>query len=95
MLEPSEQAAPHLREGAARYEAKDHAGARRAFEAALAVQPDLTPARFNLAVIYRELEENAAAESLFGDVIASGEILAESFNNLGILAVRGATVLKA
>ena len=88
MLEPSEQAAPHLREGAALYEAKDHAGARRAFEAALAVQPDLTPARFNLAVIYRELEENAAAESLFGDVIASGEILAESYNNLGILAVR-------
>ncbi len=88
MLEPSEQAAPHLQTGAALYEAKDHEGARRAFEAALAAQPDLTPARFNLGVICRELEENAAAESLFHEVIASGEIMAESYNNLGILAVR-------
>ncbi len=88
MLEPTAQAAPHLQTGAALYEARDHEGARLAFEAALAAQPDLTPARFNLGVICRELEENSAAESLFREVIASGEILAESYNNLGILAVR-------
>lgn len=88
MLEPSEQAAPHLQTGAALYAAGDREGARRAFAAALAAQPNLTPAKFNLAVICRELEENAAAESLFAEVIASGEILAESYNNLGILAVR-------
>lgn len=88
MLEPSEQAATHLHTGAALYEAQDLEGARVAFEAALAVQPDLTPARFNLAVICREFEENDQAETLFREVIAAREIEAEAYNNLGILAVR-------
>lgn len=88
MLEPCWQAQPHMAAGAALYEQGDLAEAKRSFESALAVQADLSPAKFNLAVIYREEEENETAERLFREVIASGDILAESFNNLGILAVR-------
>ena len=88
MLEASELAAPYMQRGAALYQQRDLQGARRAFESALAVQADLSPARFNLGVICRDLEENRAAESWFNEVIAEGEILADSFNNLGILAVR-------
>lgn len=88
MLEPNSLALPHMSSGAASYEQKDWQTARHAFESALAVQPDLTPAKFNLAVIAREQEENDRAETFFHEVIASGEILAESYNNLGILAVR-------
>ena len=77
-----------MQTGAACYESRDYEGAQRAFEAALAAQPDLTPARFNLAVIFRELEQNEAAENLFQEVLKSGELSAETHNNLGILAAR-------
>jgi hypothetical protein len=88
VIDASELAQPHMQTGAVLYEQRDLEGARRAFQAALAVQGDLIPARFNLAVICRELEENDLAESLFHEVIAAGEILADAYNNLGILSVR-------
>ena len=64
VLDPSESAAPHMQLGAAAYEKKDLATARDAFTTALSLQPGLTPAKFNLAVISRELEENDHAEVL-------------------------------
>jgi len=88
VIDASESAQPHMQSGAALYQQRDLVGARREFAAALAVQPNLSPARFNLGVICRELEENDEAQLLFEEVIAAGEILAESYNNLGILAVR-------
>lgn len=88
VLNPSPTAAPYLQQGAADYEQHDLAAARQAFESALAVQPDLTSAKFNLGVICRDLEENETAESYFRRVVAEGELLAEAHNNLGILASR-------
>jgi tetratricopeptide (TPR) repeat protein len=88
MLDASTQAQPYMQAGAALYQNRDLEGARQAFKSALAVQPDLTPAKFNLAVIYREWEHNETALALFREVIDSGEIVAEAVNNLGILAVR-------
>lgn len=88
VLEANPIAQPHLRSGAALYEQGKLAEASQAFGSALASQPDLSPARFNLGVICRDLEENEAAESHFRELIAAGEILPESYNNLGILASR-------
>ncbi len=88
MLEPSSMAAPHMQTGSACYAQRDFEGAHQEFTAALAVQPDLSPAKFNLGVVSRDLEENDAAEKWFLEVIAAGEVLADCYNNLGILAVR-------
>jgi tetratricopeptide (TPR) repeat protein len=88
MIDISPEAQPFMQRGGVLYAQQDYEGARQEFAAALAVQADLTPAKFNLAVIMRELEENESAEAMFHEVIASGEIVAESENNLGILAVR-------
>ncbi|MFK8113421.1 MAG: tetratricopeptide repeat protein [Rubripirellula sp.] len=88
MLDPIPAAQPYMQDGAAKFAQQDFQGARIAFESALGVQPNLTPAKFNLAVMHRELEENQEAEKLFREVIESGEILPESYNNLGILDVR-------
>ncbi len=88
MIEPTELAAPHMQRGSLLYEQKDLRGARQEFQAALAAQANLTPAKFNLGVICRDLEENDAAESWFGEVIDAGELVADAKNNLGILAVR-------
>jgi hypothetical protein len=77
-----------MQRGARLYQQRDLAGALQAFEAALAIQPDLSPARFNIAVICRDLERNDTARALFEQLIAAGEITAESFNNLGVLAMR-------
>ncbi|MCG8652294.1 MAG: tetratricopeptide repeat protein [Pirellulales bacterium] len=88
MINASEQAAVHLQRGSQRYQQGDLAGARQAFQAALAVQPDLSPARFNLGVVCRELEENESARLYFEQLLDRGELLADAYNNLGILAVR-------
>ena len=88
MTEISPEAQPFMQRGGALYAQKDYLGAREEFSAALAVQANLTPAKFNLAVVLRDLEENESAEAMFHEVIASGEIVAESKNNLGILAIR-------
>lgn len=88
VLQASQKADPHMQAGAACYQARDLEGAIREFSTALAAQPDLTPATFNLAVVCRDLEQNEKARELFQRVIASGEILADAHNNLGILAVR-------
>jgi len=87
-LEPNASAAPHMQRGASAYAAKDWSGARVAFAAALAEQPDLTPAKFNLGVACRDLELNDEAERWFREVLDGGEIVADAYNNLGILAVR-------
>lgn len=89
MIDANELAQPHMQMGAALYQQRDLHGARQAFEQALAMQPDLSPARFNLGVICRDLEENQRASQYFNELVAAGEILAETHNNLGVLAVRG------
>ena len=88
MLDVSPQAQPYMQRGAEFYERGELEPALTEFQAALQLQPDLASAKFNIAVILRESERNEEAEQLFRDVIASNEIEAESYNNLGILAVR-------
>lgn len=88
VLEANALAAPHMTVGAQCYAAKDLTGALAAFQAAAEAQPDLTPAKFNLGIVYRDLEQNEESERWLREVLASGEIVADAYNNLGILAVR-------
>ncbi len=88
MIEPNEAAAPWMQQGALLYQQSQLSAARDAFQEALSLQPELTPARFNLGVICRDLEENDAAQVWFEETIRSGEIVADATNNLGLLAVR-------
>ena len=88
MLDASAAAQPFLHAGSLKYQQGDLLAAREDFQNAISVQPDLTPALFNLGVICRDLEENDEAKKFFHDVLHRGEIVAESHNNLGILDAR-------
>lgn len=77
-----------MQSGATLYQQGQLAEARKSFTAALTLQPDLSPAKFNIAIICRDLGEDDEAESLFRQLLDVGEIVADSKNNLGILAAR-------
>lgn len=88
VLTPNPNAAPHMQQGAALYNAGSLTSAKEAFHLALQSQPELTIAKFNLGIVCRDLEQNSEASDWFKQVLDSGEITAETWNNLGILAVR-------
>jgi TPR repeat/Tetratricopeptide repeat len=75
----------HWKAGNASYERGDLEAARDHFAQALAVSPDFAPARYNLAVVHRDLENWEAAWILFIDVIARNKNAAAAFNNLAIV----------
>ncbi len=83
-----ETLADHLKLGGEAYERGDLAAARVHFEKALAIDPGANMARYNLGVVYRDLEMDQEAWIHFIDVIARDGRAAGAFNNLAILEER-------
>jgi TPR repeat/Glycosyltransferase family 9 (heptosyltransferase) len=75
----------HWNAGNACYARGDLDAARDHFAQALAVTPDSVPARYNLGVVHRDLENWEAAWILFIDVIARDKNAAAAYNNLAIV----------
>ena len=71
--------------GNACYERGDLGAARDHFARALGIAPDSVPARYNLGVVHRDLENWEAAWILFIDVIARDRNAAAAYNNLAIV----------
>jgi len=84
----SEGFADHLQAGGESYERGDLAAARGHFERALQLDPNSILARYNLGVVYRDLELSEAAWIEFLEVIARDPRVAGAFNNLAILEER-------
>ena len=59
--------------------------AREHFAQALAIAPGSVPARYNLGVVHRDLENWETAWILFIDVIARDRNAAAAYNNLAIV----------
>ena len=75
----------HWNAGNACYERGDLDAALHHFTQALQVVPDSVPARYNLGVVHRDLENWEAAWILFIDVIARDRNAAAAYNNLAIV----------
>ncbi len=84
----SETLADHLKLGGEAYERGDLGVARAQFEKALALDPGSNVARYNLGVVYRDLEMDQEAWVHFIDVLARDGRAAGAFNNLAILEER-------
>ncbi|MCD0458149.1 tetratricopeptide repeat protein [Roseiconus lacunae] len=82
------KALEEMKRGCNLYEQGRLLEARKSFEIALSYQDELSPARFNLAVISRDLEENDKAKRLFMRLLQDGELTADAHNNLGVLSIR-------
>ena len=80
--------ADHLRIGGESYERGDLAAARLHFEKALELDPGSNLARYNLGVVYRDLELSEDAWIQFLEVIARDGRMSGAFNNLAILEER-------
>jgi hypothetical protein len=83
-----EGVADHLKAGGESYERGDLAAARMHFERALALDAGSNLARYNLAVVYRDLEMSEEAWIQFLEVIARDPRMAGAFNNMAILEER-------
>jgi hypothetical protein len=77
--------ATHWTVGNACYERGDLHAAREHFARALELAPNSVPARYNLGVVHRDLENWETAWLLFIDVIARNRDAAAAYNNLAIL----------
>jgi TPR repeat len=80
--------AEHLRAGSESYEKGQLDAARAHFEQALTFDPGSTLARYNLGVVYRDLEMAEDAWIQFLGVIARDNRMAGAYNNLAILEER-------
>jgi hypothetical protein len=80
--------AEHLKIGGESYERGDLASARAHFEQALALEPGSNLARYNLGVVYRDLEMSEDAWIQFLELIAREGRMSGAFNNLAILEER-------
>jgi Tfp pilus assembly protein PilF len=81
-----ESFAKHWDAGRACYERGQLEGALEHFQQALAIAPDSVPARYNLGVVYRDLEMWESAWIQFIDVIARDGVKAGAYNNLALVA---------
>jgi TPR repeat len=77
--------AEHWSAGNACYERGELDAARDHFARALELAPNSVPARYNLGVVHRDLENWETAWILFIDVIARDKNAAAAYNNLAIL----------
>ena len=80
--------ADHLKAGGESYERGELAAARMHFEKALELDPGSNLARYNLGVVYRDLELSEDAWIQFLEVIARDGRMAGAFNNMAILEER-------
>ncbi len=80
--------ADRLKAGGESYERGDLAAARLHFEEAVRIDPNAILARYNLGVVYRDLEMSEEAWIAFLEVIARDNRVAGAFNNLAILEER-------
>jgi tetratricopeptide (TPR) repeat protein len=80
--------ADRMRMGGESYERGDLSAARVHFEAALQLDSGSTVARYNLGVVYRDLELSEDAWIHFLEVISRDNRAAGAFNNLAILEER-------
>ena len=80
--------ADHLRIGGESYERGDLATARFHFEKALALDSGSNLARYNLGVVFRDLELSEDAWIQFVEVIARDGRMSGAFNNMAILEER-------
>ncbi len=80
--------AEHLKAGSECYERGELETARGHFEHALALAPDSIQARYNLGVVYRDLELSERAWVEFIEVIARDGRMAGAYNNLAVLEER-------
>ena len=77
-----------MQKGEQAFREGDLDAARQHFEHALGLDPHANVARYNLGVVYRDLERSEDAWILFLDVIARDGRAAGAFNNLAILEER-------
>ncbi len=80
--------ADHLKAGNECYERGELEAARGHFEHALMLAPGSVQTRYNLGVVYRDLELSEAAWVEFIEVIARDGRMAGAYNNLAILEER-------
>jgi Tetratricopeptide repeat len=80
--------AEHLKAGNECYERGELEASRGHFERALTLAPGSVQARYNLAVVYRDLELTEAAWVEFIEVISRDPRMAGAYNNLAILEER-------
>ena len=80
--------AEHLKAGNESYERGELEGARGHFDAALRLAPGSVQARYNLGVVYRDLELSELAWIEFIDVLSRDGRMAGAYNNLAILEER-------
>jgi TPR repeat len=80
--------AEHLKAGNECYERGELEAARGHFEHALMLAPASVQARYNLGVVYRDLELSESAWVEFIEVIARDGRMAGAYNNLAILEER-------
>ncbi len=80
--------AEHLKAGNESYERGELETARGHFEHALRLAPGSVQARYNLGVVYRDLELSEQAWVEFIDVISRDGRMAGAYNNLAILEER-------
>lgn len=83
-----EEFAEHIKAGSESYERGDLATARFHFEHALELEPGAKIARYNLGVVYRDLELSEDAWIQFLDVLARDGRASGAFNNIAILEER-------
>jgi hypothetical protein len=81
----SEKLARHWTEGNACYARGELEASGEHYRQILAVDPESVPARYNLGVVYRDLEQWESAWITFVDVIARNGRSAEAFNNLALV----------
>lgn len=80
--------AEHMKSGGECYERGELTAAREHFERALQLDPGSNLARYNLGVVYRDLELSEDAWIQFLDVIARDGRMSGAFNNVAILEER-------
>ncbi len=80
--------AVHLTAGNGAYERGDLEEARQQFEHAVRLDPGSIQARYNLGVVYRDLELSESAWTEFIEVISRDGRMAGAYNNLAILEER-------
>jgi len=79
------KASPLVKDGEAKLQAKDAAGARAAFEQAIAADPSDARAHLDLGIAAELLEDAKAAEQAYRKAVELAPDLAEAHNNLGVL----------
>lgn len=92
---PVEIAAPHFEKGMEYFNTGEKEKAIEAFQKALAIQPDLLPATFNIAIALGDLGRFEEAEATLLRVVENDASIAQTYNSLGYVYFKKGELEKA